>query len=157
MEAPRDGLLSALINSWTTETLIWIFKWVREVIGDYMACALVSKTCVNFTTNHMETQNICNSDTCACFPWFRVAFCFDIVLDKIVCTWDKRPILWIPFPTSLGQQSHFFNIYLLFRCYSYRTRRCCECHEIASHGSYCQRYVAETQQTMNTETIYEML
>ena len=81
----------------------------------------------------------------------------DIVLGKIVCTWDKRPILWIPFPTSLGQQSHFFNIYLLFRCYSYRTRKCCECHEIASHGSYCQRYVAETQQTMNTETIYEML
>ena len=49
---------------------------VRDVIGDYMACALVTKTCTNFTTNHMETQNNCDFGTCgqssARFLWFCV-------------------------------------------------------------------------------------
>ena len=38
-------------------------KWVREVIGDYMACALVTKTYANLTTNHMETQDNSDLDT----------------------------------------------------------------------------------------------
>ena len=70
----------------------------------------------------------------------------DIVLGEIVCSRDKRPILWtcVLFPNSLEQQSHFFNIRFMFRCYSNKTRRCCECGAITNRGSYCKRYVAET-------------
>ena len=50
----------------------------------------------------------------------------------------------ILFPTSPGQQNRFINIYFMFRCYSDKTGRCCECGAITSRGSYCKRYVAET-------------
>lgn len=45
----------------------------------------------------------------------------------------------------------------MFRCYSKKTGRCCECNDRASKGIYCERYVTETQQTTNTETIYGIL
>ena len=48
------------------------------------------------------------------------------------------------FPNSLEQQSHFFIIRFMFRCYSNKTGRCCECGAITNRGSYCKRYVAET-------------
>ena len=37
------------------------------------------------------------------------------------------------------------------------TKKCCKCGDKADKGFYCKRYVAETQQTVNTETIYGML
>ena len=61
-------------------------------------------------------------------------------------------------PTSLRRQTgHFSQYFLMFRCYSNKTKRCCECGDKADKGFYCKRYVAETQQTMNTETNYGML
>ena len=57
----------------------------------------------------------------------------------------------------LGNKVTFFNIYLMFRCYNNMTRKCCECNGTASEGSYCKRYVTETQQNLKNETIYGML
>ena len=51
---------------------------------------------------------------------------------------------FVLFPNSLEQQSHFFNIRFMSRCYSNKTGRCCECGAITNRGSYCKRYVAET-------------
>ena len=76
-------------------------KWVREVIGDYMACSLVTETCTNLTTNHMETQDNSDSDTCvhssARFPWFRVEFCFALIscCKRKQCPIIFSRLLWI--------------------------------------------------------------
>ena len=74
----------------------WLMKVFNYLLHrDYMACALVTKTCANLTTNHMKTQNDRDLDTCvrssARFPWFRVEFCFALIS---CCKRKQCPIIF---------------------------------------------------------------
>ena len=69
-------------------------KWVREVIGNNMTCALVTKTCTNLTTNHMETQNNCDSNTCVHSPPFSMVPCEILFSSNLAVARENNVLLF---------------------------------------------------------------